>query len=102
MRDIELTLISFSYEQDKIGQEQKEEIKIPIPIMKQTSIMFEEFYEANKQGIKPTSQFIISALNYNGQTELEYMSERYSIIRIKSTNPDELSLICEKRVGNVN
>lgn len=101
MRAVELTLLSFSISKDEIGQEIKNEIRKDVPIIKQNSIMFEEFYEANEQGIRPEVRFVISSLNYNREQELEYMGERYKIVRTTSTNPDEVSLICEHRVGNV-
>ena len=59
---VELTLLSFSISKDEIGQERKKEIRKVIPIIKQNSIMFEEFYEANEQGIRPEIKFVISSL----------------------------------------
>ena len=98
---VELILLSFSVSKDEIGQDIKNEIRKIVPIIKQNSIMLEEFYEANEQGIRPEVKFVISSLNYNREQELEYMGERYKIVRTSSTNPDEVSLICEHRVGNV-
>ena len=101
MRSVELTLLSFNYEKDSIGQEIKKQKRKKIPIIKQTSIMFEEFYEANEHGLRPEARFVVSALNYNNEREIEYMGNRYSVIRATTTNPDEVSLICERKVGNV-
>ena len=98
---VELTLLSFSTSKDEIGQEIKKENRKVVPIIKQTSIMLEEFYEANEQGIRPEVRFVISSLNYNREQELEYMGERYKIVRATSNNTDEVSLICEHRVGNI-
>lgn len=102
MRAVELTLFSISLSFDDIGVEIPSETAIVVPIIKQTSILHEEYYEANQQGLKPEVRFVISSLNYDNQTELEYMGIRYSIIRATITNPDEISLICEKKIGNVN
>ena len=40
---VELTLLSFSISKDEIGQEIKKENRKDVPIIKQNSIMFEEF-----------------------------------------------------------
>lgn len=102
MQAVELTLLSYTYEKDSIGQQTPKTIKKVIPIIKQTSIMHEEFYEANEQGFKPEARFVISSLNYNGESDLIYMGVKYSIIRTTVTNPDELALICERKIGDVN
>ena len=77
MRAVELTLLSFSISKDEIGQEIKNETRKVVPIIKQNSIMFEEFYEANEQGIRPEVRFVISSLNYNREQELEYIPPNF-------------------------
>ena len=102
MQAVELTLLSYEYSTDDIGQEEVETIETVVPIIKQKSIMFEEFYEANQQGLHPEVNFIISALNYNGEKDLIYMGTKYSIIKVKSSYIDEVTLTCERKVGDVN
>ena len=45
MRAIELTLLSYTYEKDEIGQEIEIVNRNLVPIIKQTSILLEEFYD---------------------------------------------------------
>lgn len=100
MRAVELTLLSYTFEKDEIGQEVKIVNKNTVPIIKQTSILLEEYYEANQQGIRPEVRLVISTLNYNQETEFEYMGEHYSVIRTNSSNIDEIALIGSKKVGD--
>lgn len=101
MIDVGLSLVSYTINSDEIGQEVKQEIIDDIPIIEQTSITHEEYYEANQYGLRPEIKFLISSLNYQGQTDLIYMGQKYSIIRTSSTNPDEIYLICEKKIGDI-
>ena len=101
MQAVELTLLSYEYSTDAIGQEQVEVIEKVVPIKQQKSIMYEEFYEANQQGLHPEINFIISALNYNGEKDLIYMETKYSVIKVKSSYVDEITLTCERKVGDV-
>jgi len=101
MRAIEINLLSYSYTKDEIGQEVKVVNRIPVPIIKQTSILLEEYYEANQQGIRPEIRIVISALNYNNETEFEYMGEKYTVIRTNTSNIDEIALIGSRRIGDL-
>lgn len=101
MRAVELTLLSYTYKKDEIGQEIKVVKKKTIPIIKETSVLLEEYYEANQQGIRPEVRLIISALNYNRETEFEYMGEKYSVIRTNTPNIDEIALIGTKKAGDL-
>lgn len=101
MRAVELTLLSYTYDVDNIGQQIKKERKETVPIIKETSILLEEFYEANKQGIRPELRIIISSLSYHGENEFIYMGDKYSIIRTSTPNVDEVAIIARKKVGDV-
>ena len=101
MQDIECTLITKKIIQDEIGVEKEIEEETPIPIIKVEDIYATEYYEANQSGYKPTLRLKISALNYNTAKELKYMGITYSIIRVANPYPDELILICERKVKDV-
>lgn len=101
MRAVELTLLSYTFEKDEIGQEVKVVNKNIVPIIKQTSVLLEEYYEANQQGIRPEVRLVISALSYNQETEFEYMGEKYSVIRTNTPNVDEIALVGSKKVGDL-
>nr|DAH24313.1 MAG TPA: head closure knob [Caudoviricetes sp.] len=101
MQAVELTLLSNSFKYDDIGQRIPKSKETKVPIISVQSIYHEEFYEANKQGLRPSIKFILSSLNYSGETDLIYAGQRYTVIRDTSTNPDEITLICERKIGDV-
>lgn len=96
----ELTLIEKLIVQDNIGVEKEVETLIEIPIIRVEDVYANEFYEANKQGFKPSLRVVISILNYNGEDEIIYNNVRYSIIRTQEKG-DELILVCERKLKNV-
>ena len=96
----ELTLIEKQVVKDKIGVETEVETLIEVPIIRVTDVYSNEFYEANKQGFKPSLRVVISSLNYNGEDELIYKDTRYSIIRFQEKG-DELILVCERKSKDV-
>nr|DAY30351.1 MAG TPA: head closure knob [Caudoviricetes sp.] len=102
MYAVECKLIRKEYETDNIGVQKERETEVIIPISRTRSIKMQEFYEANLQGLKPTIKLITSALNYNNEDELEYMNERYTIIRTDSYNIDEIQLTCQRKLKDGN
>jgi SPP1 family predicted phage head-tail adaptor len=72
---------------------------IRTPVKRETyaekqSIRQSEFYQAATSGLKPEITFVIWALEYNGEVELEYNGKNYVIIRTFDKNDKELELIC--------
>lgn len=78
-----------------------EEVRRLIPIISVEDVYLKEFYEASMQGFKPSLALKISSLEYKGEEELIYMGIRYSVIRTKTPDLDELILICERKIANV-
>lgn len=101
MRDVSCTLLSTSIQSNSIGVEEEVQTQIDCPIIKVEDVYANEFYSANEQGFKPTLRLRISTLNYNGEPELIYKGETYSIIRTQGPEADELILVCERKVKNV-
>ena len=99
MIDLTTKLISKEYVIDAIGNEVLQENYVEIPIIEVQDVYQSEFYNASQQGLKPTLRLVISDLNYNDEPELEYMSCRYSIIRVDKVSNEEIALVCEKRSG---
>lgn len=99
MKDWTAKLITKQYVIDSIGNQKLQENFTEIPIIDIEDVYQSEFYNAAQQGLKPTLRLRISDLNYNQEPELEYMNERYSIIRVDMVNNEEIALICEKRSG---
>lgn len=99
MQDWTAKLITKQYVIDEIGNQKLQVGYTVIPIIAVEDVYQSEFYNASMQGLKPTLRLLISDLNYNGEQELEYMSSRYSVIRVDTVNNEELALVCEKRAG---
>lgn len=101
MRDVSCKLLSTTLKTDKIGVQKEEISKVEIPLIKVEDVYANEFYKANERGYKPSLRLRISSLNYDNQSELIYMNETYSIIRIQEVTADELILVCERKIKNV-
>lgn len=74
-------------------------VETEVPILRRERMRINEFYQANEQGMKPELRIIISNLNYNGEQELEYMDEVYSVIRTDDYLNDIL-IIAQKKIEN--
>ena len=102
MRDVSCKLLKITAESNEIGVEKgKTVVEKEVPIKNVEEIYAKEFYEANEQGYKPSLRLRLSALNYENEQELIYMNIRYSIIRVSEPYPDEVILVCERKVRNV-
>lgn len=101
MRDVSCKLLKITTESNEIGVEEESVVEKEVPIIKVEEIYANEFYEANEQGYKPSLRLRLSALNYDNEQELIYMNIRYSIIRVSEPYPDEVILVCERKVRNV-
>lgn len=67
---------------------------------KKQSIRTNEFYNAIEVGITPSVEFVIKRLNYNSEEEIEWNSDRYSIIRtVDPKNKFDIVLVCSKKIG---
>jgi len=99
MIDLTTKLITKQFVIDEIGNEKLQEDYVEIPIIDVEDVYQSEFYSASQQGLKPTLRLRISDLNYSDEPELEYMGNRYSIIRVDKVNNEEIALVCEKRSG---
>lgn len=109
MHDVSCVLLSKSYKKDengnilkdKNGRESFEVIEQEIPILGTEKVWKNEFYKASQVNLKPSIRIKISSLNYENQTELIYMENYYTVIRIDGDNDDEIILICERKANNV-
>ncbi len=102
MIDLECDLITSEVIYDDIGNETIEKIYTKCPIIKIEDVFSDEFYNASQLGLKPSLKLRISALKYDNQKQLKYMNNEYEIIRVDTPSYDEVSLVCERKVGNGN
>ena len=101
MRDVSCKLLSTKIVSNEIGVEQEVTEEREIPIIKVETIYAKEYYEANQAGYQPTLRLKISALNYNNETELKYNGITYTVDRVDEPYPDEVALVCERKIKNV-
>ena len=91
------TLIQKAFSSDDIGNQ--------IPIETETLIYTTEksmnrydWAEAGRIGLNPSHLLVTAAVNYSGETEIDYEGERYSIYRTYQRG-DEIELYLEKKGG---
>lgn len=93
-------LISQKKEEDEIGNVLPSSETSKKVFAKKQSVRTNEFYSAMQIGLSPRVEFAVKKLNYNGESELEWNNERYSIIRsIDPKNKFDIVLVCGKKVG---
>lgn len=99
-----LTLIKLTPTKDSIGNVYNTEVKTNI-YAKKNVVGSKEFYNAVAVGITPTAELQIKLSNYNGEQEVEYLSKRYSVIRVVPKGKADIVLVIGlkqgvKNVGN--
>lgn len=62
------------------------------------SVTRAEFYSSAQAGLNPTHIFIINDYEYNGESEVEFMGDRFSVIRTYRTDNETIELTCEQKI----
>lgn len=57
----------------------------------------QEYYLSQQAGIKVDVVFIVNALDYNGQTAIEYQNVVYDVVRTYQKELDHIELSCSRR-----
>ncbi len=93
-------LISQIKEEDDIGNFISSSETSKKIYAKKQSVRTSEFYNAVQAGMNPSIELVIKKLNYNGEKELIWNNERYSIIRtVEPKNKFDIVLVCQKKMG---
>lgn len=94
-----IKLISNAYTFDDIGQ--------PIPTASVKSVFAivrsasqSEFFNAGEHGLKPDKVFDVLITEYEGQTEISYAGNTYTVYRTYERDDGRVELHTEKRVGD--
>lgn len=61
------------------------------------SVSRNEFYSAMQAGVKATAIFVVNAFDYSDESEIEYNSKRYTVVRSYQTNLNDVELTCEDK-----
>lgn len=94
MVDVEITLLTtIGYETDEKGFEIEVYENTEV-FGNEKSIRSNEFYEAQRQGLKLSKMFAIKPYEYDNQQELMFEGTKYKVERTYQKNTEELELIC--------
>ena len=93
-------LVSSNKEEDEIGNIITSSFTLTKRYAKKQSVRTNEFYSAVESGLSPSAEFVMKRLDYDGQKELNYNNQRYSVIRtVDPKNKYDIVLVCEKKIG---
>jgi len=96
MYDYELILISETYTRDENGNFNPKEALTSV-LCDLKNVTRSEFYSAAQAGLKPELVVEINGFEYAGQKLVEFMGERYSVVRSYRPTFETLELTCERK-----
>ena len=93
-------LVNSVKEEDEIGNIITSSFQLTKRYAKKQSVRTNEFYSAVESGLTPSIEFVMKRLDYDGQLELEWNHQRYSVIRtIDPKNKFDIVLVCARKIG---
>lgn len=102
MMDSTAKLIRRVTKKDAIGQNVTAEEKSGEIFIEVSSVSRAEFFAAGKTGLAPEFVFKTAAVNYSGESEIEYGGKRYAIYRTYSPpESDSIELYVQAKAGVV-
>ena len=94
MNDI-IYLLQFETTTDENGFEVSTETQTEV-FAERKSIRSQEFYEAQKQGYKLSTMFVIKPYEYDEQEYLLYEGKKYKVERTYEKDTENLEIICSR------
>lgn len=91
-------LITATYVKDEYGVDRKTEVSVDV-YGYYDSVTGTEVFEGGRNGLNPQFRFVMSDLDYSGQTVLVRDGLRYSIYRTYRPNNGTIELYCERKGG---
>lgn len=91
-------LVAVTYTRDDYGVMRETETESPV-YGYYDSVTAAELFEAGRNGLNPQFRFVMTELDYNGQTVLIRNGERFSVYRTYHTNNGTVELYCERKGG---
>lgn len=92
-------LQTIAYTVDSIGQRVETVSETEVFALVE-SISQTEFFDAGEKGLKPEFKFCVWLTEYEGQENLRYGSDVYSVYRTYRRNDGRIELYTQKRVGD--
>ena len=94
-----VTLISTTKTQDNTGVWRKTETRREVLCRQVDSVSSAEFFDGGRNGLNPSLRFILFFADYQGESIVEYMGNRYSVYRTYQNKTDDLELYVERKGG---
>lgn len=91
-------LVAATYNRDEYGVMKKTEAETAV-YGYTDSLSASEIFEGGRNGLKPQFRFVMTELDYHGQTVLIRNDERYSVYRTYRPNNGTVELYCERKGG---
>lgn len=92
-------LQTIAYTVDSIGQRVETVSETEVFALVE-SVSQTEFFDAGEKGLKPEFRFVVWLTEYEGQENLRYGSDVYSVYRTYRRNDGRIELYTQKRVGD--
>ena len=93
-------LVNKVQEEDEIGNITTSSFTLTKRYAKKQSVRTNEFYSAVESGLTPSIEFVMKRLDYDGQMELNWNNQRYSVIRtVDPKNKFDIVLVCARKIG---
>lgn len=100
--DDTLILIGISFsEMDLYGVRQKVETRNEV-FCKVSDVTRSEFFGGGRAGLNPDKTFVISAIDYSGESVVEYAGNRYAIYRTYHVPATDYMELHVQREGGIN
>jgi len=91
-------LVTVTYTKDRYGVDQK--VETPVKVYGYyDSVSASEVFDGGRNGLNPQFRFVMTDLDYSGQTVLIRGSERYAVYRTFRPNNGTIELYCERKGG---
>lgn len=97
MYNYELILIGGKYIRDSSGNYVFQETSKTPVLCDLKSVTRSEYYSAAQAGLNPEEVFEINGFEYSQEPEVEFMGERYSVIRAYRTTYETIELTCGRK-----
>lgn len=99
--DDTLILIGSSFTMDEYGVRRKTETQTEV-FCKVSDVTRNEFFGGGRAGLNPAKTFVISAIDYSGESVVEYAGDRFAVYRTYHVPGTDYMEIYTQREGGVN
>lgn len=97
-RSTVIGLVSLTHTQDDIGQYTATETNREV-LAEMRSVSQSEWFEAGRNGLKPSICFVMFRDDYNGEKIITHYGKRYGIYRTYVNESEQIELYCEEKGG---